>query len=585
LLPLLERALGSVDVVLVTSGDNYRVVPRSSARTMAQFNNGPSTSAIALGYSTDVVQLKHASAVEISRLLVQFLGKDIVAGTNDAYNQVLITGNSDERQSARELIQRFDVDQLAGMTFNIFHLENVDPDTIYADLQKVFQPPLDIIGSRVRIIPLPRLHALLEIAADRTDITRIEPWIRQLDEGGSGKRKLYSYVVQNGRARDLAASLQAVLGASDTPTPATSATSQQTQLQFPSANSSPSLSSDMATGSAGMPPPPSTVIASQTPLPGPATPLDLSTASGSGPRIVPNDDTNSLLIYATGEEYDLIREALERLDRPVPEILIQAVLAEVSLTKDLSAGVDWSYLNGNSSFHFNNTSASVPTPIYPGFSYNYMGLAAQVVLNTLQSKTNVKVLSTPKLMVLNNQTATLQVGDEVPIVTQQAQSVAAAGAPLVNTVQLYDTGVILKITPRVNESGLVMLDIAQEVSDVVPTTTSSINSPTIEQRRLTTTVSTRSGQMIALGGLIRDSDSISRSGFPVLSQIPIIGAAFGRHVVHGERTELIILLTPVVLSTPEDMKAIVDELIDRLDTTHAMVLNAKNAQINAPQAK
>jgi len=203
------------------------------------------------------------------------------------------------------------------------------------------------------------------------------------------------------------------------------------------------------------------------------------------------------------------------------------------------------------------------------------------VLNTLQSRTNVKVISAPRLMVLNNQTATLQVGDQVPIVTQQAQSVSAAGAPIVNSIELRDTGVILKVTPRVNENGVVTLDIAQEVSDVAETTTSGINSPTIQQRRLATTVTTRSGQMIALGGLIRERTTIQKSGIPLLSQIPIVGGAFGNQNKRGARTELIILITPTVVRSPEAAKSIVDDIISGLDQTKPLVERAKSMQAGA----
>jgi general secretion pathway protein D len=573
LIPLLENALASVDAVIVANGSSYRVVPRASARTRASLASAAPGTPPPAGYTSEVITLQNASPREIARLLQQFLGKEIIGGTNPAYNQVIITGTAEEREAARSMIARFDVDTLAGMNFELYRLENVDAGTLGSELQRIFQPPYDIIGSRVRLVPLPRLRALLVIAANRSDLNRIEPWIRRLDAGGSGKRKLYSYAVQNGRARDLARSLQLVLGADVGPDSASSVSEPAKARDIEPASAEPA--------EGGMTEP-SEVIGAQTPLPGAATPL--VTPGGAGPRIVPQEDTNALLIYATGEEYDLIREALDKIDRAVPQILIEATLAEVTLTKDLSAGVDWSYVTGNSSFRLGNTSSGAPASIFPGFSYGYIGNSAQVVLNTLQSKTNVRVLSAPKLIVLNNQTATLQVGDQVPIVIQQSQSVAAPGAPVVNTIELRDTGVILKVTPRVNESGAVMLDIAQEVSDVVQTTTSGINSPTIQQRRLTTTVSTRSGQMVALGGLIRDRATRQKQGVPLLSEIPILGAAFGRQSTRGEQTELIILLTPTVMRTPEDLRGIVDELIDQLDSTRPLVERARGKQAGAPRS-
>ena len=601
LVPLLEAALRPVGAAIVISGGRYHVEPIDQARATAPVTVTGGTAVATPGYASEVVTLKAVSAPEMARLLTQFLGKDIVGGTNPGYNQVVIAGTGEERQAARAMIDRFDIDTLAGMNFTLYKLENVDPDSLIIDLQRIFQPPLDIIGTRVRLVPLPRLHGVLAIAADRSDLARVEPWIHRLDAGGSGsKRKLYSYTVQNGRARDLAASLQAVLGSLGVGGP----------QQSPAANSAPAFATTNGAGTFSQNDPssgmggglggasggggsmlqpasnePSDVIASQTPLPGSTPIATLPVAAGEGGvRIVPSDDTNSLLIYANGEEYDLIRDALDKIDRPVPQVLIEATLAEVTLTNDLSAGVDWAFLTGHSAFSLSSTGAATPTSVFPGFSYSYIANTAKAVLNTLQSKTNVRVLSAPKLIVLNNQTATLQVGDEVPIVTAQSQSTIGTNAPIVNSVEMRDTGVILKVTPRVNDSGTVTLDIAQEVSDVVETTSSGINSPTIQQRRLASTIATRSGQMIALGGLIRDETTKGRSGIPFLSQIPVIGVAFGQQKVNKTRTELIILLTPTVMRSPEDARNVVDDLINGMDETAPLVAGARGAPIvYAPQ--
>ncbi|HEY0027047.1 MAG TPA: type II secretion system secretin GspD [Allosphingosinicella sp.] len=573
LLSLLENALRSVDAVIIVDGVRYRVVSRENARSRAPVTGGgtggaPLPGSGAAGYASEAVPLRNAGAKEIARLLEQFLGKDVVAGADEARNQIVIVGTGEERQAARTLIVRFDVDALSNMNFELIRLESVDADTVAAELERVFQPPFDIIGTRVRLVPLPRLRSLLLVAAERADIDRVEPWVRRLDAGGSGKRKLYSYAVQNGRARDIAASLQLVLGMA---APAADPGGRNQRA-------APNVVRDAEAA-------PDEVIAPQTPIPGNESPV--FGAAAAGPRIVPNEENNSLLLYATGEEYEFIREALDKLDQPVAQVLIEATLAEVTLTNDLRYGINFRALSGDASVANSGTGSGVPASIFPGFSVSLLGSTAQAVLNTLQSKTNVRVLSAPKLMVLNNQTATLQVGDQVPIITQQAQSVSAAGAPIVNTVELRDTGVILKVTPRVNDSGTIILDIAQEVSDVSQTTSSGINSPTIQQRRIASTVATRSGQMIALGGLIRDSVTKTKSGIPLLSQIPIIGGAFGSHGNIGTRTELIILITPTVVRSPGEVGEVVDALIEGLDRTRPLVEKARREQVggNLPKQR
>jgi len=561
LVPLLEEALASVNAVVVKNADGFRIVKRSKARAIAPVSLPskvrdfePSSP----GFATEVVELRFGNAEEVAKLITDFLGDKIVNASKDGRNQIIISGNADERDAAKKLVGRFDVDTLAEMSFEIYRLENVDADTLASELDRIFEPPFDIIGSRVRLVPLPRLRSVLGIAANKNDLKRIEPWIERLDRGGSGKRKLYSYAVQNSRARDIARSLQQVLGSSN------------------SSSGGPIGSNDSGAGAT-----------SSDSDSGDTSNLSSSSIGGapeSALRIVPNEQNNSLLIYANGEEYGFIKEALKKLDQPVAQVLIEATLAEVTLTDDLRFGVDFSTLQstGSTNATIANTATDngIPASVFPGFSVSIVGTSASAVLNTLQSKTNVQVISAPKLLTLNNEPATLQVGDQVPIVTQQSQGVTSPGAPIVNNIELRDTGVILQVTPRVNENGTIILDISQEVSDVAQTTTSGINSPTIQQRRLTTTVATRSGQMIALGGLIRNRKTRLKSGIPILSQIPVIGGLFGRTTNVGSRTELIILITPTVIRSPEDIKNVVDELIDGLDLTAPLLDIANEGQIS-----
>lgn len=581
LVPMLERALSSVDAVIVKRGESYRVVPRKKARGIASVasamqsneraaidtsgGNARSFAPSSPGFASETVALQYASAAELIKVAEGLLGPDIVSAGTTGRNEVLISGSGEERDAAKKLIARFDVDNLAAMNFEIWKLEDVDAETLVAELERVFEPPYDIIGSRVRLVPLPRLRSILAIAAEKSDLARIEPWVRRLDNGGSGKRKLYNYAVQNGRARDIAGALQQVLGGS-----ASSATSPSPRSEPPPID----VRSDDG-------------IPSEQPAET-RSPSDSFSSSQIGMsenalRIVPNESNNSLLIFANGEEYGFIREALEKLDQPVSQVLIEATLAEVTLTDDLRYGVNFQALTtaGSAGLTFTNSNNSGGTPAsnFPGFSVSLIGSDITSVLNALQSKTNVRVLSAPKLMTLNNQPALLQVGDQVPIVTQQAQSVASPGAPIVNTIELRDTGVILQVTPRINESGTITLDINQEVSDVATTTTSGINSPTIQQRKLTSTVATKSGQMVALGGLIRNRQTREKAGIPLLSQIPVLGGLFGRKVDTGSRTELIILITPTIIRSPNDVKRTVDALIDGLDLTAPLVEIARSKQI------
>ncbi|OYW86460.1 MAG: hypothetical protein B7Z20_07350 [Sphingobium sp. 32-64-5] len=264
---------------------------------------------------------------------------------------------------------------------------------------------------------------------------------------------------------------------------------------------------------------------------------------------------------------------------PPLQVMIEAAITEVGLNDGLRYGVQWNFATGQSNFALTEGNTANPTRVFPGFSYFYSNNNdIRATLNALEERTTVKVVSAPKLMVLNNQTAALQVGDQVPILSQQVSTPTGIGGGLAtsNAVEYRDTGVILKITPRVNVSGAVLLDVSQEVSDVQPTRTGVSNSPTISTRRVATTVSVQDGQVIALGGLFRDNKSFGKNGLPILSRIPILGGLlFGNNNNTQKRTELIILIKPHVLRTPDDLTAITEELRAKIQSVEPFKTKGK----------
>ena len=212
-----------------------------------------------------------------------------------------------------------------------------------------------------------------------------------------------------------------------------------------------------------------------------------------------------------------------------------------------------------------DTGAIVPTAVIPGFNAIFSNSSGvRVALNALSSVTDVNVVSSPSLLVLDNREALLNVGDKVPIATQSAVTVDDPGAPIVNSITQQDTGVILGIRPRVSSTGRIILEIQQEVSDVIETLTSGIDSPTIQQRIINTTVAVDDGQTIVLGGLIRSRESKIRAKVPILGDIPLLGALFRNTTDIDERTELVIFITPRVIRDPMAARQITEEFRDQL---------------------
>jgi len=245
--------------------------------------------------------------------------------------------------------------------------------------------------------------------------------------------------------------------------------------------------------------------------------------------------------------------------------MLEATIAEVTLSDELEFGMRWYFGNESNRGTFTDLAGGSVSSAFPGFSYFFSGVAdVGVVLNALSSLTKVNVLSSPTLMVLDNRKATLQVGDQVPVVTETANSVTGANAPIVNSVELRDTGVILSVTPRVNDSGRVILEIQQEVSDVIATTTSGIDSPTIRQRKVATTVAVSDGDTLALGGLIQERKSTVKTRTPLLADIPIIGTAFRAKSSDAERTELVIFIRPRVTRDLGETRRITREFREQM---------------------
>lgn len=534
-LSALEAALASASAVLVAQGNGYQVVPLESAsqRVRNAFISSPGQKAVP-GFAVEIVPLRFAAAKEMQRVLEMFAPKGSILQADEVHNHVVIAGSSIDRAAMMRAIESFDTDAMQGMTFVFYRLDNLGSDQMIAELKQVFQGSIDLAARRVRLVPVDRLQTVLGIAPNRADLEFVETWIRRLDVAPkSGERRLFVYNVQNGSAKELANSLQLVLTGEAAAAPARSG---------PAGNS--------ATARADAPP-------------------QQAHASGTTPtvrgqsRIVANEENNSLLILGTDSEYRVVKEALAKLDVLPRQVLIEAILAEVTLGDDLRFGVQWFFESGEGKGTFSSSDTGALLSQFPGFSYVYSGRAnARVVLNALQSKTDVKVLSAPKLAVLNNQKASLQVGDEVPIRTQVSQGTAAPGAPVVSSIQMRETGVILEVTPRINDNGNVILDVAQEVSDVASTTSSGIDSPTIQRRRLRSVITARDGATIALGGLIRETGSRGNSGIPLLKDIPYVGHLFRTDTSATRRTELIVLLVPHVMRDPEETKNVVDALVN-----------------------
>jgi general secretion pathway protein D len=578
LVPTLELLLRMNGAAIVMDGQIYRIVPLAKAATGVRAPQlGDADMPLPRGYGVRIVPLQFVSADEMAKVLEPFVadGKNLLRA-DTRRNVIILAGDGDDMGRLLEAIRVFDVDRMKGMSVAMFTPTFVDARTLGTELEALLgNPESGLMAGLVRFLVIDRMNAVMVVTPRADYLAQVRGWVRRLDqESGEGGARLFVYRVQNGKAVALAEALNKVFGY-ETTTKGAGPPSLAPGLQPGSIQSesqggqAPPL--DAAAGLLG-----ATTAGGQ--LAGPGS----GTTTGGKPktRVIADESNNALLIMATNQEYQQILSALRQMDVVPLQVLVDVTIAEVTLGDDLRYGVEWYFSNRINTEKFNGYGVSIldlgeggVAPKVPGFSYALTALNGDVrwVLNALAQESNLSVLSSPSLLVLNNQEAKIQVGDEVPITTQQQQATTSGGVTspnIINSIQYRETGVLLTVKPRVNVSGLVTMDVKQEVSRVPLDNNKNELTPRIQTRKINSTVAVQSGDTIILGGLIRDARDRSESGIPILHKIPIIGAAFGTKGDSQARTELLVIITPraimdrtAALQVTEEFRRKVNSLI------------------------
>ncbi len=557
LIPTLETLLRMNGAAIIQEEGVYKIVPAAAAARGSitpQLSGGGSLPA---GYSVQIVPLSYVSAKEMMKILEPFLTDASAVHIDELRNLVMLFGTERELKHLMDTISMFDVDWLSGMSVGLFTLQNVDVKTASADLDKIFgdkaQSPL---SGLVKLVPIERMNAILVVTAQARYLDQAKTWIERMDRAGtaSGGTRLFVYPVQNGQAEKLAALLNEVFGkaAAKTTTPAKLAPGlTPTQL------SSTPGTNEKNPSQAG-----SNTAAQAASSQAPATD---TVAVGENIKIIADKDNNALLVLASPADYEKIESAIRKLDVPPRQVLIDVTIAEVTLTDETKFGLQWNVTNGAHLSGQLNTSGSTPIgALVPGFSYLWTNASVPggigAALNVLATDSKVKVISSPHIMVTDNQAASIDVGDQVPTTTQSESVITGAvSSGVISSVQYVDTGVLLTVTPHINAGGMVTMEIDQEVSAANNTTTSTIDSPTISKRSIKSTVVVKSGETMVLGGLITENKTKSTSGLPFLSRIPILGALFGAQDYINDRTELVVLITPRVVANSAQAAEVTEE--------------------------
>ena len=609
LLPTFESVLRMQNAAIVRDGKFMKIVPIPDAAGHASVSAGAGEP----GFGVSVVPLRYISATTVAKTAENMLARPGAIRVDQARNLLLIQGTASEREAALDVVSTFDVEWLRNQSVGVYPLKSTSPETMIGELERVFEnreggPGQGVISFQ----PISRMNAVMVVAKNPNMLKQTTQWVERLDRSDTSGTTLRSYRLKYGNSTQIAKILTNIFVSnrsgtgSDTPTnpiaPGTTTAQSRldslksgTQASSASGSTNGSTSGQSSGGSFGAGSRAGAPIAaafetfsnrkdSDADAPGGADAFGGASGGSSSRgafqnvRITADSVNNAIVVYANQEDHRVIEHAVHDFDRPRLQVAIEATVAEVTLTNDLAYGVQYFLTSrdvgaardkGSVGLFGAAQAAAQATAlqrVLPGFNL-LLGSEAQprVILNALSTITSVKVLSSPSIVALDNQPALLQVGNEIPITTSSATILSNSTTPLVNTIEMRNTGVILKVLPHVNSNGTIELEVDQEISAVVNPDQQTLT-PTISSRRVHSTVAVTSGQTVLLGGLISENDQKTKSGIPGLSEIKFLGDLLGNTNGTKTRSEIIIFIRPQLIRNSVNARAVTEEFRDKLHT-------------------
>ncbi|WP_341326011.1 type II secretion system secretin GspD [Methylotuvimicrobium sp. KM2] len=572
-LPTLEMLLSMNSAALVKDeGGVYHIEPAADALYTSALSIADRRGReLPTGYQVSVIPVRNVGVDNIVEILKPLLQEKTLLHADSSRNLLLVGGTAAELLRVQEIVGIFDVDMMRGRSFALFPLTHVDPPTLIEELEQIFDKKgKEDEGQFFRFIAIERMNAILAITHQARYLSDIENWIIRLDRAQSATGGgVNVYKVQHVDAVQLAATLSEIYGVPASQVGMGQATVAAGRRSV-EVTSRPQQSSGLGGRSSQI---------RQVQRPMQTSGAGVKVKGVEDVRIIPDEINNSLVIVATAQEFNVIKGVIKQLDVMPLQVLIDATIVDVTLEDELRYGIQWFFEHGAGG---DNTitgggSTSVIRTLAPvalgamsgGLSYAFVSGDIKAVLNAQASKGNTNIISSPSLMVLNNQEASIQVGREVSLRTGTTTPLTAttggADSQLIATQQLQQrqTGVKLKIKPRVNAGGLVIMEIEQSVEDILAGDTSTGN-PDIQTREIMSSVAVQSGETLVLGGLIQENNNYGRAGVPWLHELPLIGPLFGSTSYDNRKTELVILLTPRVVTGRQDARLVADEFKRKL---------------------
>jgi general secretion pathway protein D len=575
LLGVLESLLIANNVIMIRGSDGRYLV--TGSQQGAKLSPGVSNPGnVAAGFSTIIVPLQYISAASMAEILQPVAEPSAFVRIDNARNLLMLAGTRNQLVGWLDMVTTFDVDMLAGMSVGLFPLQNSSVKEVSAALDAMLnsgaagENAASSLSDLIRVIPVERLNSVLVVTPRAHYLDKIQTWIERLDAANYSEMdmRLYVYPVQNTTAQRLAELLNRIYsGGGGSRSRGDRGSEGGLSYSSEDASVAPGMSRETIGSSSG----PSAgflSLESAVEVGSGISSVDVraDSAGSNSPladvRVVADEENNSLMIYSTGVQYQVIKAALEQLDIVATQVVIEASILEVTLTDKLRYGLEWSF-NGNLGNDYEGvgkllSSATGPAAVVPGFSYAITNSIGDIkaVLNALAQESLINIISTPSVMVLDNHEAYIHVGDQVPV---QSATTTTDGGNTTQSVEYKDTGVQLNVRPSVNAGGLITMQIAQSVTDTGEFDQVTNNFRFLE-RSIMSRVAVRSGESVVLGGLIRENASNTESGVPFLYKLPLIGPLFGSTDKEDRRTELLVIITPRAIYNEQQLRDVSQEM-------------------------
>lgn len=552
LFPVFYQILEANGLTAVKEGKLYKIVKIKQASRMSIASRLGREDEGMLSEGSIIMQiipLKNISAAELTKLLTPFISAEGTIISHKDSNTLLLIDRGINIMKVLKLVEVFDVDMFQNVNHRFFPLENIDVGEMLKLLDDIMSAYKDFSKAKLKLIGISRLNTLLAVSRNPGLFDKLESFIRQLDVPGDSitEPNIYVYSVKNGEASDLAALLNSVLSDQNGSSGVSQGISERSQRAIPGNPLARKTKEEKEEKE-------KKIFVTRRKV----AKFISGTLKGKI-NIIPDTIRNALIIKAVPSDYRAICSILDRIDVLPRQVLISVTVAEITLDESTKLGVEWSYVRGDGS---SLTSKLLEAEVSSSGLKFTVGMLDRwsSIIDALATENKVNILSSPSVLASDNKEAKIDISTEVPVASTQYKHDSDSDAVIETTIEYRNTGVILSVTPHINERGLVSMDISQEVSEQSQNVLVGDNEyPSFFKRSVTTSLTVNDGQTIAIGGLIKETKSDGTSGVPLLSRIPIIGFLFGKDTKSISKTELIILITPRVITSLEDVDTVTRE--------------------------